>query len=636
MASPQESITTVNGRRCTRSRARTAATSIFTTQEPAAVAPTEVTTSTAVEQAPQIQTSAVEAPPPPPPPPPAPAESSTTQAEQPAAAPTTTQAAVSSAIGTISAIPTPSSSTTPLALPAVAPSRPAPAGPKGPVAAAEPAVIASQAVVATSASSAVPATTSSDTISAAVQPQPPSQSSRPAPSFPGSGGLQSAILQTSVATDPEQPSQIDTPSEPTSVNTPVAALPQPTTTPAASLPTGNSAAGIIAPEQGDPDGEGGLTLPSTGDANIGSIVGGVLGGVAGLALICALLFFCLRKRRPREPRWIEKKVEGPRFMEKVKSVPAGVSVMFAKVKGMKKGPARNPYRRHSQNDSVSSVYSTNTSGRVGSVSEPQDFFSGEPPVRRSSSRKSERNLLRKKNGSVSSQLAFAGILEEKDTGFDPFADPEPPRILHLSNPDAASPRGPLTPQPAATSARLSKDPFASPFDDPGIAPNGSIGSLPLQGHKRNLSSASALSSHPPSFIFPGPTATNNGTGPPQPKQAVLPNQKRRSSMAFPTFDATSTGASRDSELLRFGEPGPSRPGTNLFTPGLPTGRTVRQSDPFDLDRPEVLGFGNVIGRREVRASVTRQGTRGKRTSSVGNWGVTTDGPYPSLNPTGRR
>lgn len=634
MASPQESITTVNGRRCTRSRARTAATSIFTTPEPAVVAPTEVTTSPAVEQAPQIQTSSVEAPPPPPP---AAASSSTTQAEQPAAAPTTTQAAVSSAIGTISAIPIPSSTTTPLALAIIEPSEPALAGPKGPVAAAEPVVIPSQAVVATSASSTVPATTSSDSIPTAVPPPLSNQSSRRAPSFTASGAIQSAILPTSVASDPDQPSQINTPSDPTSVNTPVAALPQPTTSPGASLPTGDAAAGIIAPDQGDPDGEGGLTIPSTGDANIGSIVGGVLGGVAGLALICALLFFCLRKRKSRAPRWIEKKVEGPRFVEKVKAIPAGVSVMFAKVKGMKKGPARNPYRRHSQNDSVSSIYSTNTSGRTRSMSEPQGFLAGEPPMRRSSSRKSERNVLRKKNGSVSSQLTFAGILEERDAGFNPFADPEPPRILHLSNPDAASPRGPVTPQPAATSAGLLRDPFASPFDDPVIGPNGSGVSLPIQGHKRTQSSASALSSHPPSFIFPGPPNTSGvPSGPPPPTQALLPNQKRRSSMAFPTFDATSTGASRDSDLLRFGEPGPSRPGTNLFTPAIPTGRTVRQSDPFDLDRPEVLGFGNVAGRREVRASVTRQATRGRRTSSVGNWGSTTDGPYPSFNPAGRR
>ncbi|KAF2025428.1 hypothetical protein EK21DRAFT_93256 [Setomelanomma holmii] len=626
MASPQESITTVSGRRCTRSRARTAVSSIFTTSEATVVTPTEVTTSTTAEQAPQIQTSA-EAPPPPP------ASSSTTaQADQPAATPTTTQAAVSSAAGTISAIPTPKSTTTPIALAIIAPSEPAAAAPplKGPVGAAQPAVLSSQAVVIESAFSAIPTTTSSNTISTAVLLPNPNQST---PSFTASGAIQSAVLQTSLTPDPAQSSQVDSPSDSTSVNTPIAALPPPTTTSGASRQTGDAAAGIIAPEQGG-GGDSGLTIPSTGNANIGGIVGGVLGGVAGLALISALLFFCLRKRKSKEPRWIEKRVEAPRFVENVKAIPAGVGVMFAKARGMRKGPAGNPYRRHSQNESVSSIYSTNTNGRVRSMSEPQGLVAGDPLMRRSSSRKSERNLLRKKNGSISSQLAFAGILEEKDTGFDPFADPEPPRILHLSNPDAASPRGPVTPQPAATSARLPNNPFASPFDDPANAQSGSKVSLPIQGHRRNQSAASALSSHPPSFIFPGPSPTiNKGpTGLPPPNQALLPKTyQRRSSMALPTFDTTSTGASRDSELLRFGEPGPSRPGTNLFTPGLPTGRTVRQSDPFDLDRPEVLGFGNVVGRREVRASVTRQATRGKRTSSAGNWGSTNDGPYPPLN-----
>jgi hypothetical protein len=83
-------------------------------------------------------------------------------------------------------------------------------------------------------------------------------------------------------------------------------------------------------------------------------------------------------------------------------------------------------------------------------------------------------------------------------------------------------------------------------------------------------------------------------------------------------DATSTFASRDSDIF-FGEPGPSRPATNFFTPA-PTSRTVRQSDPFDLDRPEVLGFGSIFNRKDVNGNITRQPTRSKRTSSVGNWG----------------
>jgi hypothetical protein len=116
-------------------------------------------------------------------------------------------------------------------------------------------------------------------------------------------------------------------------------------------------------------------------------------------------------------------------------------------------------------------------------------------------------------------------------------------------------------------------------------------------------------------------------GPSPIRRVPVPDQKRRSSMALPTFDATSTAASGNSDYSYFGEPGPSRPGTRLFTPGLPTGRTVRQSDPFDLDRPEVLGFGSVFGRREVRGSVTRQPSRGKRVSTVAIGAVPAMAPF---------
>ena len=634
MATPQESITTVNGKRCTRSRARTLASSIVTSQEPAVVTPTEVTATTPAAQAPPaqappVQSSAVEAPaessPPPPPPPPAAASpSSSAPAEQPVAAPTSTQVAVSSAIGTISAVPL---SPTPNLVP-ILPSGPVAARPKGPVEASRPANVPAQDPVATTDAPPAPAPISSNTISTAVSP-PPSPSTRQAPQVTAPGVAESAVLRSSVALEPDQPSQIDTPSEPTSVNTPIAAQPQPTTTPAPALPSGDSSSGVIGPEAGDPDGEGGLTIPN-GNANIGSIAGGVIGGVAGLALVCALLFFCLRKRKTRQPRWVEKNVGAPRFVEKVKGIPTGVSVIFAKVKGMKTGPSRNPYQRHSQQDSISSVYSTNSNGQDG-------FFAAGAPVRRSSSRKSERNRLRKKNSSVSSQSTFAGIIEEKKReAINPFDDPEPPRILRLSNPDAVeSPRAPVTPQPAATPA----NPFTSPFDDPVVPPGWSEAKLPMLGHKRAQSSLSALSSHPPSMLFAGSgdTVAKGSIGPPPNNQAP-PVQERRPSIAFPTFDSTSTGASRNSDLTLFGEPGPSRPATNLFTPGQPTGRTVRQSDPFDLDRPEVLGFGDVVGRKEVRASVTRQPTRGKRTSSVGSWAntKTNEGPYPSFTASWRR
>jgi hypothetical protein len=635
MASPQESITTVNGRRCTRSRARTAATSILNTSEPPVVTPTEVVSSASPEELPPAQTStAVQAPPPPssvaaeapPPPPPssnvaeAPLPTSTA-AQQPVAAPTTTQAAVSSATGTLSAAPLPSAPTTPLVNPA--PSQQAAAGPKRPVELSRPAAaVVSQAAQATTAAPSVPAPASSDTISTAVLPPSPILSSALTPLVTAPGAAESAILPSSLPVDSNQSSQVDAPSEPTSTDLPLVTQPQLPTTPAPSLPSGDAAAGLIGPEPAGSDSEGGLTIPANGDANIGSIVGGVVGGVVGLALICALLFFCLRKRKSKQPRWAEKNVQGSNFLEKLKAIPAAVSVVLAKVKGIKKGPTKNPYQRHSQQDSISSIYSTTDS---------QGFYAAGDFMKRSSSRKSERNRLRKKNSSVSSHSTFTGIPENMEKNANnPFADPEPPRILRLSNPDS-SPRGPLTPQPAMTSAHLAKDPFASPFDDPSILP-------PVQGHKRTQSQASALSSHPPSFIFPSRSNVGNKdpVGPPQVTRVPLPDQKRRSSMALPTFDATSTAASGESDYTLYGEPGPSRPATSMFTPGLPTGRTVRQSDPFDLDRPEVLGFGSILGRKEVRGSVTRQPTRSKRTSSAGNWVNVNDGPTFSWNVVPRR
>lgn len=636
MATPQESITTVNGRRCTRSRARTLVPSIVTSEAPAVVTPTEVTVSTPIEQAPQVQSSAAEAAPPPPPPPsssaaaPAAPPISSAPAEQPVAAPTPTQVVVSSAAGTQSAVsPQSPAPERPPEFVAIAPSGPRAAAPNGPVdQPSSPVAGLSQAAVIATDAPPAPAPTNSDTTLIAVLPPSTDRSTRQAPLFtvsaPAPGVAESAILRSSIAADPEQSSRVDSPSEPTSSNTPLAAPAQPTTTPAPALPSGDSTSGVIGPEPGNLDGSG-LTIPSSGDANIGSIVGGVIGGVAGLALVCALLFYCLRKRKPKQPRWVEKKAQGPRLIEKARGIPAGVSIIFAKIKGMRAGPARNPYRRHSQQDSISSIYSTNPNGRDG-------FFAAEVPVRRSSSRKSERNRLRKKNSSVSSQSAFVDIQEDRE---NPFNDPEPPRVLHLSNPDAnQSPRGPLTPQPAVTQA----NPFDTPFDDPAVPPGWPGAMPPALGHKRTQSSASALSSHPPSLMLAGPgTMTKGPSGSPPAKETVAP--ARRSSMAYPTFDATSTGDSRISDLTFYSDPPPSRPGTNLFTPGLRTGRTVRQSDPFDLDRPEVLGFGNVVGRREVRSSVVRQGTRGRRASSAANqqsWASTNEGPYQPYSAAGRR
>ncbi|OAG14856.1 hypothetical protein CC77DRAFT_1025469 [Alternaria alternata] len=559
MATPQQSITIVNGRRCTRSRARTALTTSKTTETSTATPPA-VTTSTAAEETSQIQTTTAQtsSPPPPPPPPPsstAPA-STTTPADQPAQQPTAVPTTSTTEVAATSAIAVPTS-----------------------------------LVV----SSRVPARFTAPAIS--------------------NGPTQD--------TSPQLPIETDTRAQPSIVtDSPAQARPQPTTSLVDSTPTGGSA-GIIAPEGSTGGDDGPLTFANSG--NIGGIIGGVFGGVAALALISILLFFCLRKRKSRPVRWNEKQETGPSFLARLKTIPSGVGAFVARIKGSEAGPMSNPYQRHAAQASVGSVYSRDSNGRGRSSSEPQGFFG----VKRAgsnnsrSSKKSERNLLRKKPSSISSNYRFPGIIE--DTGSpNPFADPGPQSKLLVLNPDPRS--APVTPQvPAATADAAPRDPFASVMDPPGAAP--AWAQPPTHHHQRTMSSISALSSHPVSSFY---TADNPFRDPPYappvPTQAVLPSHTRRSSMALPGFnalstvDATSTFASRDSDIF-FGEPGPSRPSTNFFTPA-PTGRTVRQSDPFDLDRPEVLGFNSIFNRKDVNGNITRQPTRSKRTSSVGNWGNT--------------
>ncbi|RAR07586.1 HET-like protein [Stemphylium lycopersici] len=585
------------------------------------------TTSTAVQEAPQIQTSTTEAPPPPPPPPPPPVPSSTrpaTSAEQPAeqptAAPTTssTEAATeASSTGTSNVVPISSSArVTPLAL---ASSGPATAAEEQPPAAEATVQVPSQVAVVSPAPSTSQTPTSSDPVSTAVPSslvltsKTPTRFTAPAVSD----------APTTVDTSPELPIETDTEAQPSITDS----LPIGDISSTASLqdasPSGGSA-GIIAPDQGSPGDDSPLTL--NGNGNIGGIIGGVFGGIAALALISGLLFFCLRKRKSQPRRWDEKRQDSPSFMEKLRAIPTGMGGFIARLKGSQAGPIRNPYQRHNVQNSTGSIYSRDSSGRIRSNSEPQGAFGINRTGSKGSisSRKSERNLLRKKPSSVSS-YRFPGIIE--DTGSpNPFADPHPPNTLFLLNSDPKS--TPVTPQvPAATASHGPRDPFASALDPPMAGPAWQNG--PSHTHQRTMSSMSALSSHPPlSLYFTEDPFRDPRNAPPMPNQAVLPHHsRRRSSMALPTFnalstfDATSTFASRDSDVF-FGEPGPSRPATNMFTPAMPTGRTVRQSDPFDLDRPEVLGFGSVVNRREVRGSVTRQATRNKRTSSVGNWGNT--------------
>ncbi|KAI0575863.1 hypothetical protein PtrSN002B_008773 [Pyrenophora tritici-repentis] len=376
--------------------------------------------------------------------------------------------------------------------------------------------------------------------------------------------------------------------------------PKPTPT-----PSGGVAGGLIAPDQGSSY-DGPLTL--SGGANAGGIIGGVFGGLAVLALISTLLFFCLRKRKPKPVRWNEKRQEGPKLVTKLKAIPTGVTSIFARMKGNQAGPMSNPYQRHQVHNSVGSLYSRESNGRARSISEPQGFFN------RAGSERNEENGQRKKPSSLSG-FRFPGIQE--DTGSpNPFADPNPNTLLVL-NPDPRS--APVTPRvPPPTVEPEARDPFASILDPPGAQPAW-VG-VSNHSHQRTMSSFSTLSSNAAQSLYGTYDPFRElSKVPPLPTQAVLSRHTRnRSSMAVPGFDAMSTFASRDSDMY-FGEPGPSRRGTNMYTPVTGTYRTVRQSDPFDLDRPEVLRFGSLGNRKDSFGNLSRQPSRRERVSSIGNW-----------------
>lgn len=696
MATPQESITTVSGRRCTRSRARTAATSTSTPiATPTAAAPTEATTSTAAEQPAQTQQTAANPPAsqqqqsPPPPAPPA----SSSPVEQSAVVPLpTTPAAASTALGTSNEVLIPIA-TTPL--PAVLQSSaPAPdvQPTSTPAPSSDPVNVPSQVAAAPDLPPARIAPTSSDTVETAVtgsSSSPPAAPTAPSSSAPVSTApiAQPVVTESTGSTNPTSIAAVPDILESTvtsqvvSQATSIAGLLSQTSSIAAGRPTVGPV-GIIAPEQGAHSPGNGHTgnehsssSHSGSEPNVGGIIGGVFGGLTGLALLGLLVFFLLRRRKSRKGGWNEKSPtssyfeQSTGFVTKLKAVPVGFAGFLARLKNEKTGPLDNPYQRHQPRSSVGSVYSTTSSGRGRSISEPQ----GQPAagggfVRRMSSRKSERNVLRKKNSSVSSQSPFMGIAEEptrnnnnNNTG-NPFADPtpDPPKNLRISNPDTTDEqaRGPSPPQPAAT-PRTVRDPFASLIDQIDGAPDWlrdsqmtALTATTAPTHQRTQSSASALNSHPASSVYSRDPFADPSPIPPVPNQTSFSQPKPPTSTysAFPT--------ARESNYTFFGEPGPSRPGT-MFTPGLPanpgasrpptnyfnapitpapltggpltsTSRLDRQSDPFDLDRPEVLSFKGIMS--QMRDSIARTATvRSRRTSSVGGWFGRDASPAPPLN-----
>ncbi|KAJ4984711.1 hypothetical protein SVAN01_09825 [Stagonosporopsis vannaccii] len=696
MASPPESVTTVNGRRCTRSRARTAATSTLIST-PAAVqttiSPTESSSSAIAEPVPTQQTAAggpasepAPLPPPPPPPPPAPAESSSPVEASAIVSIPTSQVAVSSAAGTGNEVLISLATTS---LPAVLePSAPAPEdlSSSAPTRSSEIPLLSSQVDAAPTLPPAKIAPTSSDTVETAeiTSPSLPPPSPSPSPSPPSitTPVAQPVVTESAGVSDPTSVAAVPeivptfSSSETLLSATSIAEILSQTRSAALSNPT-RGPVGIIAPEQGSHSGGeghsgdghngGGHSSHSDSDPNIGGIVGGVVGGFVALALLSVLLFFCLRRRKSREGSWNEKIEESSGFVSTLKAVPARFGGIFARLRNEKTGPMDNPYQRHQPRSSVGSVYSTTSSGRGRSISEPQGQAAvGAGFVRRMSSRKSERNVLRKKTSSVSSQSWFMGITEEpvenNNIGGDPFADPSPssPRNLRISNPDTIEEqsRGPSPPQPAATPL-VARDPFASLIDQIDGAPDwlrdSNWTASSVSNHRRTQSSASALNSHPPSSVYSRDPFADPSPVPPLPTQTSTGKQPQPPLSTYSAFPA-----GRESNYTFFGEPGPSRPGTNVFTPGLPsnpsvgrpdtnifstavmtpgpltsglptsTSRLDRQSDPFDLDRPEVLSFKGIMN--QMRDSIARTATvRSRRTSSVGNWFGRDASPSGALN-----
>jgi hypothetical protein len=352
----------------------------------------------------------------------------------------------------------------------------------------------------------------------------------------------------------------------------------------------------------------------------------------------------------------EKEEARPGFLAKVKATPAAVAVFFATLKRDKDEPVQNQHR----SSTSSSIYSTTTDNPPArSISKPpsrlrqhlREIGGRMPGLSRS------RTLLQKKQDSfvVGSQSPFIGIVEDpvarnrKGTE-NPFADPnleplEPPKKLSLLNPDPKSTenspnlqqqfndglqnqqRAPVAPKPATMSDRGSKDPFSSIMDQLESYDGSGTPEWLKDLHRRSQSASAALQSHPP-FIHPNSVSVSADNPfldptdvPPVPTEPLPPNPPINPIKAYynPTTNATSRASNTS---FYYGESGPSRPTTRMFatTPH----RAGRQSDPFDLDRPEVLGFGTVSGRREVRAStVTRQDSR-RRSSSVVNMN---DNPY---------
>lgn len=362
------------------------------------------------------------------------------------------------------------------------------------------------------------------------------------------------------------------------------------------------------------------------------------------------------------------------------------TAMMLKIRPNKNSAQENTNHSGDRN-SVRSMYPTRSSVRLRSSSEPPSRFRRQLHgfTDRMAIVKWPKGRMGRRQNSASSasHSPFSNVVEDplvrnNSRISNPFLDPvllRGPTLpnLRIMNPDLSRPstgmitprqavaeglvgqqRAPLTPRTPQLLPQLQQaelvpripNPFLGPTDEPeGRTGGATPDRLWRSSHARTQSAETALRSHPPSSFYTNPPyhpCSNPFIDPPDfpvpalpdqptttytpqvPFSAYLPNHSRssRASQAFLQPSSARGSATTNSSAFLFGEPGPSRP-TTIFTNASFSRATRGKSDPFDLDRPEVLGFGNVSSRKELRASVTRQNSRNNGRGSTPNW-VTLD------------
>ncbi|KAF2753708.1 hypothetical protein EJ05DRAFT_169284 [Pseudovirgaria hyperparasitica] len=380
------------------------------------------------------------------------------------------------------------------------------------------------------------------------------------------------------------------------------------------------------------------------------IAGGVVAGLVGIALVAALVFLCFRRRRqgknalPRRGEAGEKGDQAGEIDEMNDSVVAGAVPSHARTDSRESestntaGSQRRSRWSHSTGLPPNSPRSRAMSAPVAFRSRFNGLVAG---IKTRMDRKKDSPPL----GHPASPSPNTESLYSID---DPFLDPiQPlrPAALRIVNPDTSKPSTPIpknnTSQPIISSTTITtptRSPLRNPFADPSSPQGTTPEYLRHPGHSRTQSLQTALHSHPPT---PHATSFHSASlQTPNPNAADYPHPSYSYPYPTPHLSPAPSSPLPNTHLhpavrpLFTPHPSPhpiDSTRTSMTTPYLSTARRVRgKSDPFDLDRPEVLGFGNVSGRREVQDSVTRPALAGVRKSSTPGWGVA-GGPEASGN-----